>query len=60
MDNAHAPPIRAGPGGRKVAAYDHRHRFRTVSAYDYADAEALLSDFWKLVEAIMRELGVWK
>jgi hypothetical protein len=59
MDNAHAAPSRSGPGGRDRDAYDHRHRFKTVAAYDYADAESLLIDFWKLVESVMRELGVW-
>ena len=59
FDNAHAPPA-PGVGARSRLAHDHRHRFRTVSAYDYNDAEALMSDFWRLVESVMRELGAWK
>ena len=60
FDNAHPIPRRSGPSGRAHKAYDHKHRFKTVMAYEYADAEALLIDFWFLVETIMRELGVWK
>lgn len=60
FDNAHAVSKRSGPGGQAHEAWDHRHRFKTVNAYEYSDAEALLSDFWRLVESVMRELGVWK
>ncbi len=60
FDNAHPVPRRAGPSGRTHQANDHKHRFRTVAAYDYSSAEALLTDFWVLVESVMKELGVWK
>lgn len=60
FDNAHVVPTRTGPSGRTHKAHDHRHRFKTVTAYEYRDAEALLIDFWALVESVMRELGVWK
>ena len=60
FDNAHPVPRRSGPSGRIHRARDHGHRFRTITAYDYKDAEALLIDFWDLVESVMRELGVWK
>jgi hypothetical protein len=52
FDNAH-PAGRRGP-----VAYDHRHRFRTVKAYEYRDAAELLADFWRAVDAVLRERGV--
>ena len=54
FDNAH--PV-AGHG--KGTAKDHRHRLRTVRPFDYTDAAALLAAFWKEVESVMREKGVW-
>ena len=60
FDNAHSVPRRSGPSGNVHAPHDHKHRFKTITAYDYSDGEALLIDFWALVESVMRELGVWK
>ena len=54
FDNAHQI---AGQRGRAVK--DHKHRLRTVRAYDYTDAAALLAAFWKEVESVMQEKGVW-
>ena len=54
FDNAHSV---AGRG--RGTAKDHKHRLRTVRPYDYADAAALLAAFWKEVESVMREMGVW-
>ena len=54
FDNAHQI---AGP--RSPAVKDHKHRLRTVRAYDYTDAAALLAAFWKEVESVMQEKGVW-
>jgi Family of unknown function (DUF6516) len=54
FDNAH--PI-AGQRGR--AATDHKHRLLTVKPYGYTDAAALLAAFWKDVESVMKEKGVW-
>ena len=51
FDNAHA----AGDG--ESAALDHRHRLRTIRAYEYKDAASLLADFWREVDAVMKELG---
>lgn len=56
FDNAHQD---GGKRSRMPTARDHRHRLRTVKAYDYSDAGALLADFWKEVESVMREKGVW-
>ena len=56
FDNAHQV---AGQRAGGPAAKDHRHRLRTVRPYDYTDAGALLADFWKDVESVMREKGVW-
>lgn len=54
FDNAHQV---AGLG--KGAAKDHKHRLHTVRPYGYTDAGALLAAFWKEVESVMREKGVW-
>ena len=54
FDNAHRV---AGQG--RGAAKDHKHRLRTVRPHDYTDAAALLAAFWKEVESVMREKGVW-
>ena len=54
FDNAHQV---AGQG--RGAAKDHKHRLRTVKPYDYTDAGTLLAAFWKEVESVMRERGVW-
>jgi hypothetical protein len=37
---------------------DHRHRLRTIRAYEYRDAATLLADFWTMVDAVLRERGV--
>ena len=50
FDNAHGVRERAGPGGGKRRARDHRHRLKTVRPYDYKDAATLLADFWTDVE----------
>lgn len=59
-DNAHAVGATSGPGRRRSAEQDHRHRLKTVRPYQYKDAATLLSDFWSDVEAVLRERGVWK
>lgn len=57
FDNAHSVRSTAGPGGRRRAQRDHRHRLRTVRPYDYRDAATLLADFWAEVEAVLKERG---
>jgi hypothetical protein len=53
FDNAH--PV----GKRKRGSpQDHRHRIRTVKAYEYSDAGTLLIDFWTEVDAVLKERGV--
>ncbi len=56
FDNAHQVERQRG---RPPEAKDHKHRLRTVRPYDYTDAGALLAAFWKEVESVMRENGVW-
>ena len=53
FDNAH-------PVGRQKRgeSQDHRHRLRTIKAYDYRDPATLLGDFWTTVDAVLRERGV--
>lgn len=53
FDNAH-PVVRRQRG----RAQDHRHRLRTITAYEYRDAATLLADFWSVVDAVLRERGV--
>ncbi|MFO1027051.1 MAG: DUF6516 family protein [Acetobacteraceae bacterium] len=53
FDNAH-PVARQKRGGPQ----DHRHRLRTIKAYDYRDAATLLGDFGAAVDAVLRERGV--
>ncbi len=55
FDNAHAPPKKKGQARR--VKHDHRHRLRTVLPYDYQDAAKLLTDFWDVVEAVLKERG---
>ena len=55
FDNAHQVV-----GQRKDAAKDHRHRLLTVKSYEYTDAGTLVAAFWKEVESVMREKGVWQ
>ena len=57
-DNAHAITTGSGPGARKVAAFDHKHRLRAIRPYEYRDAASLLEDFWKAVESALAERGV--
>ena len=57
FDNAHPVRERYGPGNRARVESDHRHRLRTIRPYDYTDAATLLEDFWKEVDAVLRERG---
>ena len=58
FDNAHSVKGQSGPGGKTKAAYDHKHRLGAVRPYEYQDAATLLADFWKTVDAVLREKGV--
>jgi hypothetical protein len=53
FDNAH-------PAGKRKRGdpQDHRHRIRTVKAYEYRDAATLLADFWTEADAVLKERGV--
>ena len=53
FDNAH-PVEKQRRGGPQ----DHRHLRQTIKGYDYRDAASLLADFWKAVDAVLRERGV--
>lgn len=58
FDNAHPVTSGSGPGAKRLAAFDHKHRLRTIRPYEYSDAASLLEDFWKEVEAALAERGV--
>lgn len=53
FDNAHRVARQ-----KRGEPQDHRHRLRTIKAYDYRDAATLLDDFWTTVDAVLRERGV--
>ncbi len=57
FDNAHPVRGRRGPGTRRRAESDHRHRMRAIRPYEYKDASTLLEDFWKEVHAVLKERG---
>lgn len=57
FDNAHRV-AGSGPGSKAATAFDHRHRLKTVRPYDYQDAATLLADFWREVDAVLREQGI--
>jgi Family of unknown function (DUF6516) len=58
IDNAHSVRVIRGPAGRSSASRDHLHRGETVRPYVYRDADTLIDDFWREVEAILRKAGV--
>jgi len=57
FDNAHGVREGGGPGTRRRRERDHRHRLRSIRPYEYTDAAALLEDFWKEVDEVLRERG---
>lgn len=58
FDNAHPVTNRSRRRGPTGAAQDHKHRLKTVRPYEYQDAATLIADFWKTVDAVLREKGV--
>lgn len=58
FDNAHPVKGQAGPAASATAAFDHKHRLKTIRPYDYQDAATLLVDFWTMVDAVLRERGM--
>ena len=57
FDNAHPVTGRRGPGRRKQRESDHMHGLRRLRPYEYRDAVALLADFWKEVDKVLRTRG---
>jgi hypothetical protein len=53
FDNAH--PVAKQELGEPQ---DHRHRLRSIMAYEYRDAAGLLADFWNTVDSVLRERGI--
>lgn len=58
IDNAHPVRFSRGPAGRSSAAQDHLHRGGSVRPYSYRDADSLVDDFWREVEAVLRKRGI--
>jgi len=60
-DNAHSVKAGSGPGTRSRVAteFDHRHRGRRTTHYEFKDLASLLDDFWDDVDRILKkELGI--
>ena len=59
-DNAHPLEERDVPGrrARRSAAFDHRHYRNRRRLYEFRSPADLLEDFWRDVEAILKEEGV--
>lgn len=57
IDNAHPLRSRRGPSRRRPAQ-DHLHRDDSVRPYAYRDAESLLEDFWREVDAVLKKRGI--
>jgi hypothetical protein len=58
IDNAHVVRLTSGPSGRSSAARDRLHRGESVRGYAYRNTDTLINDFWRKVEAILKEEGV--
>ena len=56
IDNAHVVRVSRGPAGRSSAAHDHLHRGESVRPS--GDADTLMDDFWREVEAILKKEGI--
>jgi Family of unknown function (DUF6516) len=58
IDNAHVVRLTRGPAGRSSTARDHLHRGESVRGYVYRNADTLMDDFWREVEAILKKEGI--
>jgi hypothetical protein len=58
FDNAHVVRASRGPAGRSTARRDHFHRGTTTRLYIYRDADTLIDDFWREVDALLRKEGI--
>lgn len=58
IDNAHPRRVTRGPSGRSSSAQGHLHRDDSVRPYAYRDADSLLEDFWREVNAVLKKRGI--
>jgi len=58
IDNAHVVRASRGPAGRSSGVRDHLHRGESVRPYGYRDADTLMDDFWREVEAMLKKEGI--
>jgi hypothetical protein len=58
IDNAHLVRVAKGPAGRTVGTHDHLHRGDAVHRYSFRDPDTLIADFWREVEAVLKQKGV--
>jgi len=56
-DNAHPVKEGSGPGkkSRSRRQFDHRHRGKRTTRYEYKDLATLLDDFWDEVDRIIEK-----
>ena len=55
MLNAHPAPKRKGPGAKKTSYYDHKHKGKRTTDYEFKDAQTLIENFWTEVDKIIRQ-----
>ena len=58
IDKAHVVRLTRRPAGRSSAGRDHLHRGESVRPYACRDAETLMDDFWREVEALLKKEGI--
>lgn len=58
IDNAHAIMEKRGFGRKRMQVFDHTHRGKHVTFYEYRTASDLVDDFFDEVDKILAERGV--
>jgi len=55
FDNAHPVPKRRGPGTKKPSYYDHKHKGKRTTSYEFINAQTLIENFWAEVDKIIQQ-----
>ena len=58
IDNAHAITKKEGFVRKRLQAFDHTHKGKQVTFYEYRTASDLVDDFFDAVDVILTERGV--
>lgn len=56
FDNAHAYKPRKKKYGSRKITWDHKHKWKNTSPYEYESASQLLEDFWHEVEQLVTKI----